>query len=149
MVLRLSLLLKAQVLLSSVGCACADLVKVLVTQSRLTLCDLMDCRPPGSSVHRILQARILKWVAISYSRGFSWPRNWTQVSWFVGSLFSIWSTREAQNMKWLEKKKRYFWLSSHLFWGQKILWIVLVDHGLLCFFFRCLPFFWYFPKYFS
>ena len=42
-------------------------LKVLVAQSRLTLCDPMDCSPPGSSVHEILQARILEWVAISYS----------------------------------------------------------------------------------
>ena len=50
-------------------------VKVLVTQSCLTLCDLMDCSPPGSSVHGILQARILEWVAISFSRGLSQPRD--------------------------------------------------------------------------
>ena len=43
----------------------------LVTQSCPTLCHLMDCNPPGSSVHEISQARILQWVAISYSRGFS------------------------------------------------------------------------------
>ena len=40
-----------------------------------TLCDLMDCSPPGSSVHGILQARILEWVVISFSRGSSWPRD--------------------------------------------------------------------------
>ena len=40
----------------------------------------MDCSPPGSSVHGISQARILEWVAISYSRGSSWPRDWTWVS---------------------------------------------------------------------
>ena len=51
-------------------------VTVLVTQSCPTLCDL-DCSPPGSSVHGILQARILEWVAISFSRGSSWPRDWT------------------------------------------------------------------------
>ena len=45
-------------------------VKVLVTQSCPTLCDPMDCSPPGSSVHaRTLQARILEWVAILFSRG--------------------------------------------------------------------------------
>ena len=43
-------------------------MKVLVTQSRLTLCDPMDCSPPGTSVHGILLARILEWVAISFSR---------------------------------------------------------------------------------
>ena len=50
-------------------------VKMLVTQSCLTLCNLMNCSPPGSSVHGILQARILEWVAISFSRGSSQPRD--------------------------------------------------------------------------
>ena len=45
--------------------------KVLVAQSCPTLCDLMDYSLPGSSVHRILQARILEWVAMSFSRGSS------------------------------------------------------------------------------
>ena len=52
----------------------------LVTQSRLTLHDPMDCSPPDSSVHGILQPRILEWVAISFTRGSSWPRDWTWVS---------------------------------------------------------------------
>ena len=47
----------------------------LVAQSCLTLCDPMGCSPPGSSVHGILQARILEWVAISFSRGSSRPRD--------------------------------------------------------------------------
>ena len=55
-------------------------VCVLVTQSCPTLCNPMDCRPPGSSVHGILQARILEWVAMPSSRGSSPPRDWTQVS---------------------------------------------------------------------
>ena len=50
-------------------------VYMLVTQSCLTLCNPMDCSPPGSSVHEILQARLLEWVAISYSRGSSQPRD--------------------------------------------------------------------------
>ena len=48
---------------------------VLVTQSYPTLCDSMDCSPSGSPVHGILQARILEWVAIPFSRGSSWPRD--------------------------------------------------------------------------
>ena len=48
-------------------------MNVLVAQSCLTLCDPMDGRPPGSSVHRIFQARILEWVAIFFSRGFPDP----------------------------------------------------------------------------
>ena len=53
---------------------------MLCAQLCLTLCDLMDCSPPGSSVHGIFQARILEWVVVSYSRGSSLPRNWTWVS---------------------------------------------------------------------
>ena len=48
--------------------------------SRVQLCDPMDCHPPGSSVHVILQARILEHVAISFSRGSPWPRDWTCIS---------------------------------------------------------------------
>ena len=59
-----------------------------VTQSCLTLCDPTDCSPPGSSVHGILQARILEWVAISFSRGSSRPRDQTQVSYIAGGLFT-------------------------------------------------------------
>ena len=59
-------------------------------QSCLTLCNRMDCSPPGSSVHGILQARILEWIAMPFSRGSSWPRGWTCVScllhWQGGSL---------------------------------------------------------------
>ena len=53
-----------------------------------TLCDPMDYSPPGSSIHGILQARILEWVAISFSRGSSWPRDWAQVSCIAGRRFN-------------------------------------------------------------
>ena len=66
-----------------------------VAQSCLTLCDPLDCSPPGSSVHGILQARILEWAAISFSRGSSQPRDWTQVSCIAGRCFNLWATREA------------------------------------------------------
>ena len=49
-----------------------------VAQSYLSLCNTMDCSPSGSSVHGILQARILEWVAMPFSRGSSWPRDWIQ-----------------------------------------------------------------------
>ena len=55
-------------------------VKVLVAQSNLTLCDPMDCSPPGSSIHGILQVRILEWAAIPISKFSSQPRGWTRVS---------------------------------------------------------------------
>ena len=51
------------------------MVVVLVAQSCPTLCDPMDCDPPGSSVHGILQARILEWVAVLFSRESSRPRS--------------------------------------------------------------------------
>ena len=66
-----------------------------VTQMCPTLCDLVDCSPPGYSVHGILQARILEWVAISFSRGSSRPRDWTQVSRVAGRHFNLWATRKA------------------------------------------------------
>ena len=62
-------------------------VKMLVTQSCPTLCDPMDCRPPGSSVHVILQARILEWFAISFSRVSSHPRHWTWVCHIASRFF--------------------------------------------------------------
>ena len=68
---------------------------VLVAQSCPTLCNPMDCSPPDSSVHGILQARILEWVAIPFSRRSSWPRDWTQASWIAGRFFTIWATKEA------------------------------------------------------
>ena len=55
----------------------------------------MDCSLSGSSVHGIFQARVLEWIAISFSRGSSQPRNWTQVSHIAGRRFTIWATREA------------------------------------------------------
>ena len=70
-------------------------VCVLVAQSCMTLCDLMDCSPPGSSVRGILSARILERVAMPSSRGSSQPRDWTQVSCTAGRFFSVWATREA------------------------------------------------------
>ena len=60
-----------------------------VTQSCLTLCDPMDCSLTCSSVHGIFQARVLEWVAISFSRGSSRPRDRTQVSHVVGRPFTV------------------------------------------------------------
>ena len=61
-------------------------VKVLVDQSCLALCDFMDCSPPGSSAHGILQPRIPEWVAISFSRGSFPTREQTRVSRIPGRL---------------------------------------------------------------
>ena len=59
----------------------------------------MDCSLPGSSIHGIFQARVLEWVAISFSRGSSWPGDRTQVSRIAGRCFTLWATREARNAK--------------------------------------------------
>ena len=70
-------------------------VRVLVTQPCPALCNPMDCSPPGSSVYGILQARILEWIAIPFSRGFSQPRDQTQVSCIASEFFSIRATRNG------------------------------------------------------
>ena len=70
-------------------------VIVLVAQSCLTLCYPRDCSPPGSSVHAILQARILEWVTILFSRGSSLTRDWNQGFCTAGGFFTIWTTRET------------------------------------------------------
>ena len=66
-----------------------------VAQSCPTLCDPMDCSLSGSSIHGIFQARILEWLAISFSRRSSRPRDRTQVFRIVGRRFTIWATREV------------------------------------------------------
>ena len=71
---------------------------MLVAQSCPTLCDPMSCSLPGSSVHGILQARILEWVAFPFSRGSSQAKDWTQVSWIAGRSFTVWATREAPHL---------------------------------------------------
>ena len=93
-----------------------------VTQSCPTLCDPTDCSPAGSSVHGILQARTLEWVAVSFSRGSSRPRDQTWVFlycrqtlyrlnhqgspklWYVliikCFIWKEWSSFEFTNMKW-------------------------------------------------
>ena len=108
-----------------------------VAQSCSTLCDPVDCSLPDFSVHGILQARILEWVSIPFSRGSSRPRNWTWVSRIGGRRFNLWATREAHkqspnleahdtiiiNLKDVlnrrknkeEEKRRAFWLQS---WGK-------------------------------
>ena len=73
-----------------------------VLQSCLILCEPMDCRLPGSSVHGILQARILEWLAMPFSRGSTWPRDQTLVSHIAGRFFTIWATQETWYKPYLE-----------------------------------------------
>ena len=73
-----------------------------------TVCNPMDCNPQGSSVHGILQARILEWVAMPSSRGSSWPRNQTHVSCIAGILYPLSATWEAQKGSSLFKQNSAF-----------------------------------------
>ena len=83
-------------------------VKVKVSQSCPTLCDPMDY-----TVHGILQARILEWVAFPFSRGSSQPRDQTQVSLIAGGFFTSWATREAGDkyILWYNNKILYSYIS--------------------------------------
>ena len=72
-----------------------SILRVVCVLSRSVMSDSlwpMDCSPPDSLVHGILQAGILKWVAISFSRGSSWARYWTQVFCIAGRFLIIWAT---------------------------------------------------------
>ena len=73
-----------------------------VTQLCPTVCNPMDCSLPGSSTHGIFQARTLKWVASSFSRGSSWPRDQTWVSFSLQADSTVWATREAPIINYRE-----------------------------------------------
>ena len=70
-------------------------MKVLVTQMCLTLCDPVDCSLSGPSVHGILQAKILEWIAIPFSKESSWSRDQTPISYIAGRFFIVLATREV------------------------------------------------------
>ena len=97
-------------------------VNVLVAQSCPTLCNPMNCSLPGFTVHGILQERILEWVAISSSRGSSWPRDRTQVSFIAGRFFTVSDTRQSQ-MNMGSSQPRDWNHVSHVFCaGRKVLY---------------------------
>ena len=86
-----------------------------VAQSCPTLCFPMDCSLLGSSIHRIFQARLLKWVDISFLRVSSRPRDWTQVSHIAGRRFTIWATKGSPIWQMLlnaEQTKTFSYLIS-------------------------------------
>ena len=74
---------------------------MLVAQSYSTICNSVGYSLPGSFVQGILQARILECVAIPFSRGSSWPRDRTWVSYIAGGFFTIWATRESPYSQYL------------------------------------------------
>ena len=69
-------------------------------QSCPNLCDLMDCSPPGSSVHEISQARILEWVASSFSRGSPWPKDQTRISCIVANSLLSETPGKPKSILW-------------------------------------------------
>ena len=81
-------------------------MKVLVAQSCPTLCNPRDYSLPGFSVHGILQARILEWVAIPFSRGSSQPRTQTRVSCTADRFFTIWATRKHKFIQFAFIKRK-------------------------------------------
>ena len=113
---------------------CLHICLYSFTKSCPTLCDLMDCSPPGSSAQGILQARILEWVAISFSTGFFWPRDQTSVSCIAGRLFIVRATRKVPEymsdcpQKWKNRIQgsgkflRHFpeMLQKRISWGEKL-----------------------------
>ena len=72
--------------------------------SRVWLCNRMDCGPPDSSIRGVLQARVLDWVAISFSSGPSWHMDQTQVFCIAGRFFTVWDSKEAP---WECKNDKY------------------------------------------
>ena len=92
-------------------CVCVSVCVCSVVQSCLTLCDPMDCSSPGCTVHGNFLARILEWIAISYSRGFSWPRDQTvslAYSALAGRPFTTRTTWEApHNQLHHHRQKRH------------------------------------------
>ena len=96
----------------------------LVVQSCLTLCDPMDCSLPGSSVHRIPQARILEWIAMPSSRESSQSRDRTQVSRIAGGFFTSRATVQSKS------ECRKSWCSSSKTGRQRKHEFSLIDHFL-------------------
>ena len=113
-------------------CVCVC-VCVLVTQSCLTLCNTVDYSPPGSSDNGILPVRILEWVAIPFSRGFSQPRDWILFSHIVGRFFTIWTISQSVSQSVQSLSRVWLWTVD----PYKLLICVLIsnqysstsDHG--------------------
>ena len=78
------------------------------SQSCLTFCNPIDCCLPGTSVHGIFQARVLEWVAISFSRGYFRPRDQTHVFRIADRRFTVWATRKALFSDTTVQKHQFF-----------------------------------------
>ena len=113
-------------------------VAIVKSLSRVpTLYDPIDSSQPSSSIHGIFQARILEWVAISFSRRSSRPRDWTLVSRIVGRCFTVWATREGlgrgtrdqiANIHWIMEKAKEFQKNIHfcfIDYAKAFVWITI------------------------
>ena len=96
-------------------------VKMKVAQWCLTLWP-RELRPPGSSIHGILQARILEWIASPFPRGPSQPRDQTQISWLAGGSFTVWAIRESTILQF--KKLRYQAQPRNVYITQKCMCVL-------------------------
>ena len=77
---------------------CKYLFELLLFSCVRLFCDPIDCSPPGSSTHGISLARILEWVGISFSRGYSWPKDWSRVSCISREIPYHWATWETPSV---------------------------------------------------
>ena len=99
-------------------------------QLYLTLWNPMDCSPPGSSVHGIFQATILKWVAMPSSRGSSWPRDWIQVSYvssLAGGFFTTSATWKVLLHIFLQNVKHCFPLLLKIFVKSLVVFLISIS----------------------
>ena len=100
---------------------------------------------PSSSVHGIIQARVLGWVAMPFSRGSSQPRDWTQVSRISGRFFTIWATREILLKAFTCKYKLGSKSQFRLAWNRSILYALKLSYYIFnsyeCFFFPSISIF--------
>ena len=106
--------------------SCHSCLSAKLLQSCPTLWDLIDCSPPGSSVHGILQARILEWVAVPSFRGSSWPRDWTHIfciSCTAGRVFTAESPGKPLLCHASENKAPKSWFHFYLFIFMVMTWV--------------------------
>ena len=105
-----------------------------VAQLCPTLYDAMDCSLPGSSFHGIFQVRVLEWVTISFSRGSSWPRDWTRVSCVAGIRFTVWATREVNFSisRWIVLDVLGVCLEEQVL-SQEIVFVLMMNEGKMWF----------------
>ena len=104
----------------------------LVANSCSTLCNPMDCSPPGSSVHGISQARILEWVAISFSRGLPDPRIEPVSPALAGRFFTIEQSVYLEVLMWCALAHYHELLSGLLATGGHQYTLVISVYSLLC-----------------